>query len=94
MGTKVEIPLVFKVQNSPLLGILHRPEGVASVGIIMVAAGGPQYRVGCCRQLLTWARRFADNGIAVLRFDYRGMGDSGGRFLGFRQIDDDRVLRS
>jgi len=80
---------VFEVQGSPVLGILHVPSEAARVGLIMVAAGGPQYHVGCCRQLLTWARRFADQGFAVLRFDYRGMGDSGGEFRGFEHVDDD-----
>ena len=89
MSTDGEIPLVFEVQGSPVLGILHVPAEPARVGLIMVAAGGPQYHVGCCRQLLTWARRFAHQGISVLRFDYRGMGDSGGEFRGFEHVDDD-----
>lgn len=89
MTTPTETPLVFEVDGSPVLGILHAPRQLARVGMIMIAAGGPQYHVGCCRQLLTWARCFADNGIAVLRFDYRGMGDSGGEYRGFEFIDDD-----
>lgn len=89
MSGRMEAPLVFEVQGSPLLGILHTPAQPARIGLIMVAAGGPQYHVGCCRQLLSWARRFADEGLAVLRFDYRGMGDSGGDFRGFEHVDED-----
>ncbi len=88
-NTPTEKALVFDVQGSPLLGILHAPASAPRTGIVMIAAGGPQYHVGCCRQLLTWARQFADAGIAVLRFDYRGMGDSGGPFRGFEHIDED-----
>lgn len=89
MHRSTETPVVFEVEGSPVLGILHAPQQLAQVGMIMIAAGGPQYHVGCCRQLLTWARHFADDGVAVLRFDYRGMGDSGGEYRGFEFIDAD-----
>ena len=92
MSNSLERPLVFEVDGSPVVGVLHQPAFAPNIGIIMVAAGGPQYHVGCSRQLLSWGRKFADSGIAVLRFDYRGMGDSGGVFKGFEHIDDD--LRS
>tara|TARA_R110001583_G_scaffold154316_1_gene305990 strand:+ start:19696 stop:20559 length:864 start_codon:yes stop_codon:yes gene_type:complete len=84
-----DLPLVFDVQGSPVVGVLHRPETPPQVGILMVAAGGPQYHVGCARQLLSWGRALSQAGFAVLRFDYRGMGDSGGEFKGFEQIDVD-----
>jgi exosortase A-associated hydrolase 1 len=43
-----------------------------------VLVGGPQYRVGSHRQFVLLARRLADAGVAVLRFDLAGMGDSSG----------------
>ncbi len=92
MSSISERALVFLVDGSPVLGILHSPARPPRTGIVMFAAGGPQYHVGCCRQLLVWARRFAANGLAVLRFDYRGMGDSGGPYQGFLKIEND--LRS
>ena len=89
MAKAMEKPLVFDICGSPVLGVLHQPSDSPEVGIIMLAAGGPQYHVGCSRQLLTWARKFSDAGFAVLRFDYRGMGDSGGEFKGFEEVDGD-----
>jgi exosortase A-associated hydrolase 1 len=55
----------------------------------MVLAGGPQYRVGGHRQSTLWARRLAEEGYPVFRFDYRGVGDSHGEFRGYDFIDDD-----
>jgi exosortase A-associated hydrolase 1 len=56
---------------------------------VVVVGGGPQYRVGGHRQLVLWGRRLAAEGYPVLRFDYRGMGDSHGGFTGFETVDDD-----
>jgi exosortase A-associated hydrolase 1 len=72
-----EIPLTFPCAGQTLLGILHRPSSNATRGVL-VLVGGPQYRVGSHRQFVILARYLADGGVPVLRFDYRGMGDSGG----------------
>ncbi|HEB97817.1 MAG TPA: hydrolase 1, exosortase A system-associated [Sedimenticola thiotaurini] len=87
--TATEKAICFQCNGSPLVGILHRPEHPARTGVVIVDAGGPQYRVGVARQLVQWARTLAEGGVAVLRFDYRGFGDSGGPYLGFEHIDDD-----
>ncbi len=84
-----EIPLLIDCLSSPLIGILHKPAKCKKIGIVIVPAGGPQYRVGCARQLITWSRRLAHEGYPVLRVDYRGFGDSAGEYAGFEQIDDD-----
>jgi uncharacterized protein len=73
----------------PLVGILHRPTTPPTRGVVMVTAGGPQYRVGGHRQLTLWSRQICATGLAVLRFDYRGTGDSGGDFKDFTHVDDD-----
>ena len=80
---------VFSCDGDTLVGILHRPENPAQRAVVIVVGGGPQYRVGGHRQLVLWSRRLCDQGIAVLRFDYRGMGDSYGDFVGFENIDTD-----
>ncbi len=83
-----EIPLTFACAGDTLMGVLHLPPAAPSVGVVIVV-GGPQYRVGSHRQFLLLARSLAARGIAVLRFDCRGMGDSGGIFPGFEHIEPD-----
>lgn len=56
---------------------------------MVVVVGGPQYRVGSHRQFVLLARDLAQAGIPVLRFDYRGMGDSEGEPRTFENIDAD-----
>lgn len=83
-----EVPLVFPCQGDRLVGILHRPAEPRPRGVVIVV-GAPQIRVGSHRQFVLLARHLAEAGFPVLRFDYRGLGDSGGEFLGFLQIEDD-----
>lgn len=84
-----EHALTFDCHGDTLIGILHKPDKPLRRGIVIVVGGGPQYRVGGHRQLTLWSRKLCDNGYAVLRFDYRGMGDAQGEFEGFLSIDDD-----
>ena len=84
-----ETAIRFECHGDSLVGILHRPENKARRGVLMAVAGGPQYRVGGHRQLVLWARRMAQEGYAVFRFDYRGWGDSHGEFHDFDTVDDD-----
>ena len=84
-----ELAFTFDCQGTPLVGILHRPAQPHARGVLAVVAGGPQYRAGCCRQLVYMARALSAQGYAVMRFDYRGMGDAGGEFLGFQHVEDD-----
>jgi len=82
------LPLVFDCDGSQLVGMLHRPAGPAGRGVLIIV-GGPQYRVGSHRQFVLLARDLAAAGFAVMRFDYRGIGDSGGRAQNFEHINDD-----
>ena len=84
----VELPFVFSCQSDDLIGVIHQPEVTSNIGVLVVV-GGPQYRVGSHRQFVLLARMLADNGISVMRFDYRGMGDSSGLVCDFSDIDDD-----
>ncbi len=84
-----ETPIIFDCAGASLLGVLHRPpRASAAVGVVLVV-GGPQYRVGSHRQFVLLARELAAAGIPVLRFDYRGMGDSGGAVRDFEDVDAD-----
>ncbi|NND69021.1 MAG: hydrolase 1, exosortase A system-associated [Halioglobus sp.] len=84
-----ERPLVFSCEGDDMLGIVHAPAGHASLGLLIVIAGGPQYRAGVGRGMVSMARRLASEGIAVMRFDHRGLGDSAGTFRGFENYAPD-----
>lgn len=81
-----ERPLVFECEGSQLLGMLHEPEAPVSAGMLIVVAGGPQFRVGAHRQFVALARQMASAGMATLRFDHRGTGDSDGECKGFMDM--------
>lgn len=78
-----ECPVAFACAQTELAGVLHRGAPGAKVGVVIVVAGGPQYRAGAHRQFVALARMLAAQGYPVLRFDLRGMGDSGGQYLGY-----------
>jgi exosortase A-associated hydrolase 1 len=78
----------FSCGDDLLYGILSVPELVQSRGILMLV-GGAQYRAGSHRQFTLLSRFFASHGIPVMRFDYRGMGDSEGDTRDFENVNDD-----
>ena len=80
--------IAFACEDCWLYGVLSVPEQPARRGVLLVV-GGPQYRVGSHRQFALLARRLADAGVAVMRFDYRGMGDSEGERRDFSTVDAD-----
>jgi uncharacterized protein len=79
---------VFSSAGNELVGIISRPERVSSTGVL-VLVGGPQYRVGSHRHFTLLSRGLADQGIAVMRFDYAGMGDSAGERKEFHEVEED-----
>ncbi len=87
--------LRFSCQGQSLIGVLEQPCTDPQAGSqrpqrgVVIVVGGPQYRVGSHRQFFQLSRQLAGAGTAVLRFDYRGMGDSEGDFQGFERIHDD-----
>ncbi len=85
-----ERALIFECEANRLVGILHVPGAVSErrLGVVVVV-GGPQYRVGSHRQFTLMARAFCAAGYPVLRFDYRGMGDSDGETRTFESVDAD-----
>lgn len=83
-----EIPLLFECQGEQLPAILHQTDASAKLGVLLVV-GGPQYRVGSHRQFVLLARHLAGQGVPVMRFDVRGMGDAEGTPRKFSELDDD-----
>ena len=83
-----ERALSFTCNDATLYGIVSVPQKPASRGVLIVV-GGPQYRVGSHRQFTLLARGLAAAGVPVMRFDYRGMGDSEGEATAFDNVTDD-----
>ena len=73
-----------------LVGMLHEAGVSADSDIgVVIAVGGPQYRVGSHRQFFRLASALAEAGVPALRFDYRGMRDAEGELGGFLTIAPD-----
>ena len=83
-----DIALAFACEGDALVGVASVPDTPASRGVVIVV-GGPQYRAGSHRQFTLLARALAEQGIAALRFDVRGMGDSEGTARPFDAIGAD-----
>jgi exosortase A-associated hydrolase 1 len=85
----VERALTFECRGETLVGVLAEPEpSPATIGIIIIV-GGPQYRAGSHRQFVHLSRQLARGGVAAMRFDYRGMGDSTGSPTPFDEVTPD-----
>jgi exosortase A-associated hydrolase 1 len=83
-----EQAILFRCAGEKLLGILAVPDQAKTIGILIIV-GGPQTRVGSHRQFLLLSRALAEAGYPVMRFDYRGMGDSTGALRDFEMINED-----
>jgi len=84
----VDKVLQFHCDLDDLVGILSLPLTEATRGVLIVV-GGPQYRAGSHRQFTLLARDLSASGVAAMRFDYRGMGDSEGDVRSFEEVDND-----
>lgn len=74
--------------QGPMHGVLCTPAGTVRASMLIVA-GQPQTRVGSHRMFVELARGVAAHGVASLRFDIGGWGDSEGEALPFEQSDQD-----
>lgn len=68
------------VQNADvqLFGVLHSPLNVKNPPIVLILHGFASSKLGSNRCYVAMAESFANEGIAALRFDFRGSGDSEG----------------
>ncbi|WP_420474435.1 hydrolase 1, exosortase A system-associated [Noviherbaspirillum sp. ST9] len=80
--------ICFPCQGDNLFGILSLPERPSPRGVLVIV-GGPQYRAGSHRQFTLLANDLASHGTPVMRFDYRGMGDSEGDTRSFEEVQED-----
>ena len=71
----IETPFWF---GPKLFGVLSRPANGKTDQILLIGNGGRDPHYGAARQNVDFARHLAKNGIACLRFDFAGLGDSVG----------------
>lgn len=65
-------------QDQKMFGILHRPCQPGPVPAVLICSGYAGNKAGKFRLFVRLAEELVKQGIAVLRFDYRGSGDSEG----------------
>ncbi len=80
--------LTFACTGAQLVGTLDPAQSGSKVGILLVS-GGNEIRSGAWSGQAKLAARLAAAGIAVFRYDRRGIGDSEGTNTGFRHTGDD-----
>jgi len=83
-----EQAVVFSCGDARLIAIISSPAQPSHRGVLIVV-GGSQYRAGSHRQFTLLCRALAERGIAAMRFDYRGMGDSEGEMRTFEDVRPD-----
>lgn len=79
-------PLAIPCGSTPLAATLHPGETPRAA---LIVSGGVQTRAGPHRLFTELAETLAESGIAALRFDRRGVGDSEGEDAGFLGSADD-----
>lgn len=72
--------LTLSNNGEKIFAILHRPLNLERVPAVVICPGFAGNKCGKFRMFVTLAQELAKSGIAVLRFDYRGAGDSEGEF--------------
>jgi len=78
--------LRFHASGNALIGIVDVPERPLARGMLILADSS-QYRAGSDRQFTLLSRLLAARGVAVMRFDRAGAGDSEGH-ASLRALDD------
>ncbi len=89
----METQVSFASEGEQVFGVLHLPDAACPAGIIM-CHGFTGHKAEAHRLFVDAARDFARHAIAVLRFDFRGSGDSAGEFRDMtvsREIEDARA---
>lgn len=77
----METPVTFDCEGQQIVGMWHVPEGrTGPVPAVLFVHGFTGDRIEPFRVFVLTARRLAEQGIASLRIDCRGSGDSAGNF--------------
>lgn len=73
-------PVTFSNEGQKILGVVHRPEGGTLYPAVVMCHGFTGQKVEPHRLFVKTAEALAAEGYLVLRFDFRGSGDSEGEF--------------
>src|SRR5262245_26910713 len=76
----METPVTFECRSQQIVGILHLPEGRGRFPAALMLHGFTGNKSEAHRMYVKLSRALAKHGIASLRFDFRGCGDSAGHF--------------
>ncbi len=76
----IERPVTFQVGGQQVVGMVHIPDGAGPFPVVIFLHGFTGSKVEAHRLFVGQARDLARAGIASLRFDFRGNGDSEGEF--------------
>ena len=71
-----ETPFPFELANTALFALLTEPSLAPPRRAVLLLNTGPARRIGPSRMHVIWARRWARDGVAVMRLDLPGLGDS------------------
>ncbi len=89
----MEVYTSFECGGETVAAVLHTPDQTPAPGVIM-CHGFTGHKAETHRLFVQAARDFAAHGLAVLRFDFRGSGDSAGDFRDMtitREVEDARA---
>lgn len=78
MQTEIRQWCVTESHGQKLFGILHLPVVSTKSPLVVLMHGYASSKQGVNRNYIKLAQRYCQKGIAVLRFDFRGSGDSEG----------------
>lgn len=78
--TSLEKPVTFNAEGQQILGVLHLPQSASPCPAVLFFHGFTGSKHETHRLFVITARKLARRGIASLRFDFRGAGDSAGDF--------------